>query len=109
MKGLSVEPGESFSPPIFAYTRKYGVSVTGGYVYRADPKSSFYGIYIFGDYETRRIFGLTQEKGRLKEIRQIGTSPQRIVSFGRDEAGELLMVGYEGMIYSIDLTNTRWP
>jgi putative heme-binding domain-containing protein len=94
--------GESFTPPIFAYTRKYGVSITGGFVYRGQPQSPFYGVYIFGDYETRRIFGLTQEKGALKQIRQIGTSPQRIVSFGRDEAGELYVVGYEGTIYGIE-------
>lgn len=101
--------GQTFTPPIFAYTRKLGVSVTGGYVYRARRDSSFYGVYVFGDYETRRIFGLTQQNGQLKEIRQIGVSPQRIVSFGQDNSGELFIVGYEGMIYSIDLTNTRWP
>src|SRR5580765_2007060 len=48
--------GDTFVPPVFAYTRKYGVSVTGGYVYRGNPKSSFYGVYICGDYESRRIF-----------------------------------------------------
>jgi len=100
--------GESFTPPIFAYTRKYGVSVTGGFVYRAKRESPFYGVYIFGDYETRRIFGLTQDNGKLKQIRQIGTSPQRIVSFGRDEAGELYVVGYEGTIYRIDWAQSQF-
>ena len=38
----------------------------------------------------------------LEKIRQIGAAPQRIVSFGRDAAGELYLVGYEGMIYQID-------
>jgi glucose/arabinose dehydrogenase len=99
---------ENLTPPVFAYTRKYGVSVTGGFVYRAQPKSPFYGVYIFGDYESRRIFGLTQEKGQLKDIRQIGTSPQRIVSFGRDEAGKLYVVGYEGTIYRMDLSTARF-
>ena len=70
--------------------------------------SLFYGVYIFGDYETRRIFGLTQENGRLKEIRQIGTSPQRIVSFGRDGSGELYVVGYEGTIYRIDFEHSHF-
>jgi glucose/arabinose dehydrogenase len=99
---------ENFTPPIFAYTRKYGVSVTGGYIYRGQAKSSFYGVYIFGDYETRRIFGMTQEKGQLKSIRQIGTSPQRIVSFGRDEAGEIYVVGYEGSISRIEFGSSRF-
>src|SRR6266446_5778428 len=94
-------------PATKAFGRKYGVSVTGGYVYRANSKSPFYGVYIFGDYESRRIFALTHENGELKLIRQIGTSPQRIVSFGRDEAGELYIVGYEGTIYRIDFGQSR--
>src|SRR3546814_14441131 len=33
--------GESYVPPVFAYKRKYGNSITGGYVYRGDKRSSF--------------------------------------------------------------------
>ncbi len=95
-------PSETYTPPIFAYARRYGPSVTGGFVYRADPTSSFYGKYIFGDYESRRIFALTQENRMLKEIRQIGISPQRIVSFGLDAEGEIYVVGYEGILYKLD-------
>jgi putative heme-binding domain-containing protein len=94
--------GAVYAPPVFAYARKLGVSVTGGFVYRFNPKSSFYGVYIFGDYQSQRIWGLTQEHGVLKSIRQIGSAPQRIVSFGRDEIGQLYVVGYEGTIYKID-------
>jgi hypothetical protein len=97
---------ESYITPVFAYGRKFGVSVTGGYVYRGERKSSFYGVYLFGDYQSRRIWGLTQEKGRLTKIRQIGLSPERIVSFACDEAGQLFLVGYEGTIYRIDFTGT---
>jgi len=98
--------GEAYVPPVAAYGRKFGVSVTGGFVYRANPQSSFYGVYVFGDYQSRRIWGLTQEKRVLKKIRQIGTAPQPIVSFGRDEQGELYVVGYEGTIYKMDLDGT---
>jgi putative heme-binding domain-containing protein len=94
-----------FVPPVFAYPRKLGVSVTGGYVYRADAKSSFYGVYIFGDYQSQRLWGLTQENGTLKLVRQIGSAPQRIVSFGRGLNGELYVVGYEGTIYSMDFSH----
>jgi putative heme-binding domain-containing protein len=93
--------GETFVPPVFAYARKFGPCVTGGYVYRANPRSTFHGVYIFGDYESKRLFGLTQENRRLKMIRQLAVAPQRIVSFGHDERGELYLVGYEGMIYQV--------
>jgi putative heme-binding domain-containing protein len=101
-------PGENYVPPVFAYTRKYGPSVTGGFVYRGDPASPFYGAYIFGDYQTARIFCLTQEGGVLKQVRQIGKCPQHAVSFGRDDRGELYVVGYEGTIYRLDLTRAAW-
>jgi glucose/arabinose dehydrogenase len=94
--------GEVYVAPVFAYRRKYGNSITGGYVYRGDKRSSFYGVYICGDYTSKRIWGLTQENRVLKTVRQIGTSPQFIASFGTDEAGNIYVVGYEGMVYKID-------
>lgn len=100
--------GENYTPPLFAYSRKYGASVTGGFVYRADPKSSFYGVYIFGDYQNFRLFGLTQEHGVLKKIRQLGKPAEHPVSFGIDPRGELYMVGYEGTIYRIDLSDAQF-
>ena len=96
--------GRTFTKPFFAYRRKYGNSVTGGHVYRGDKSSSFYGVYICGDYNSRRLFGLTQQDGALKTTRQIGTIPQRLVSFSEDEAGNLYAVGYEGTIYQVDFS-----
>ena len=96
--------GRTFTQPVFAYRRKYGNSITGGHVYRGDKASSFYGVYVCGDYNSKRIFGLTQENGALKTARQIGTIPQRLVSFSEDEAGNLYAVGYEGMIFQIDFS-----
>jgi putative heme-binding domain-containing protein len=95
----------SYVPPVFAYRRKYGNSVTGGYVYRGDKRSSFYGVYVFGDYTSHRIWGLIQRDRSLQTVRQIGTSPQNIASFGTDERGEIYLVGYEGMIHKLDFTD----
>ena len=100
--------GRAFTPPVFAYKRKYGVSITGGHVYRGDKQSSFYGVYVCGDYASKRLFGVTQENGKLKAARQIGTLPQGLVSFGTDEAGRIYAVGFEGMIYQLDFTETRF-
>ena len=100
--------GRKFTPPVFAYKRKYGASVTGGFVYRGDKNSSFYGVYICGDYTSKKIFGLTQENGTLKSVRQIGSIPQGLDSFGTDEAGHIYVVGYEGMIYQMDFTTARF-
>lgn len=100
--------GVTYIAPLFAYKRKLGNSITGGLVYRGDRRSSFYGVYICGDYTSRRIWGITQEGRRLKHVRQIGTAPQGIASFGTDERGELYLVGYEGMVYRLDFSGTTF-
>lgn len=97
--------GATYVSPVFAYRRKYGNSITGGYVYRADPHSPFYGVYICGDYTSRRVWGIRQENRTLSAVREIGTAPQAIASFATDEAGNVYLVGYEGMVYKLDLSH----
>jgi hypothetical protein len=41
-------------------------------------------------------------------VRQIGTCPQGIASFGSDELGNIYVVGYEGMIYTLDFGETMF-
>jgi putative heme-binding domain-containing protein len=94
----------SYTMPVFAYRRKYGNSITGGYVYRGNKNSSFYGLYICGDYTSKRIWGIKQQDRKLTAVREIAVSPQAIASFGTDEAGNIYVVGYEGMIYLLDLS-----
>jgi putative heme-binding domain-containing protein len=100
--------GQTYIEPIFAYRRKYGNSITGGYVYRGDKNSPFYGVYICGDYTSKRIWGLTQENRTLKAVRQIATSPQFIASFGTDEPRNIYVVGYEGMVYKLDFAHAAF-
>jgi glucose/arabinose dehydrogenase len=100
--------GETFVPPVFAYTRKYGQSVTGGYVYRGNPKSSFYGVYVFGDYQQKRLFGITQKDRVLGQARVLARTPQSVVSMGQDAQGNIYMVGYEGNVYRLDLDSTKF-
>ncbi len=98
--------GETYTPPVMTYRRKYGVSVTGGYVYRGKRNSSYHGTYIFGDFESKRIWALTQANRQLIKVRQIGESPQKLASFGVDSDGELLLVGYEGTIFRLVLDDS---
>ena len=98
--------GEVYTPPIWAYPRKYGASVTGGYVYRGRRSASFSGAYIFGDFESRRIWALTRADRHLVKVRQIGEAPEKIASFGVDADGELLLVGYEGTIFRLVLDDS---
>ncbi|MCA9190334.1 MAG: PQQ-dependent sugar dehydrogenase [Planctomycetales bacterium] len=94
---------EIYTDPLLAYPRSMGVSVTGGFVYRANKASPYYGAYIFGDYESRKIWALRQEAGQLVSLREIGSAEEHIAAFGLDSDGQILMVGYEGTIFRLGL------
>ena len=98
--------GEKFTPPVISYRRKQGVSVTGGHVYRGKRSPSYVGTYIFSDFESKRIWALTQTNRKLIKVRQIGNCPEKPSSFGIDHDGELYIVGYEGTIYRVVLDDS---
>lgn len=97
---------QTYIPPIVSYRRRHGVSVTSGHVYRGQADSSFNGVYICGDFESKRLWGITQRDRKLQSIREIGASPAKPVAFGRDRHGHLYVVGYDlGTIYKIRFDN----
>src|SRR5690606_19569328 len=100
--------GVAYVAPLFSTRRKHGVSIMGGAVYRGDKDSTFYGVYIFGDHQSRRIWGLTQENRTLKTVRQLATAPQAIAAFAADAQGDMYVVGYQGMVYRIDFAGARF-
>jgi glucose/arabinose dehydrogenase len=101
--------GEKYTEPIFAYEHGLGFSVTGGFVYRGRRNSSFDGVYIFGDYNTRRVWGLKQSQGVVEAVVQIGTAPGGIATFGVDELGEIYLATYMGTVYHVDLEGVSFP
>ncbi len=102
------QEGATYAPPVFASRRKHGSALMGGQVYRGDKSSSFYGVYVFGDHQSKRIWGLTEDHGSLEAIRHLATAPQAITAFATDEQGGLYVVGYQGMIYQLDFTGTNF-
>jgi putative heme-binding domain-containing protein len=101
-------PNEVFVPPVFAYAHRFGVSVTGGYVYRGHRAPAMYGRYICGDFQLGSIWALTQTNRVMSSVEEIGLAPSRLVSFARDHEGELYVVGFDsGQIYQLDLAKVK--
>jgi glucose/arabinose dehydrogenase len=79
-----------------------GRSITGGYVYRGKAVPALDGVYLYGDFETGRIWGL-REKGHKATVsgEVIKADPARlkIAAFGEDHAGEVLVLSFDGKIY----------
>lgn len=88
--------------PINEYGRDLGISVTGGYVYRGSSYPSMYGKYLFGDFESGRIWALEETSPGTWDRTELLDSNYLISSFGEDEAGEVYLVGYgNGVVYQL--------
>jgi putative heme-binding domain-containing protein len=71
-------------------------SVTGGLVYRGKRFPELHGSYIFGDWETRRLWAARFEGGRTKEMPEIARPSVRFVAFSEDREGELYFLDQDG-------------
>ena len=96
--------GGTYVPPVMSYSHRIGVSVTGGYVYHGKRAPQMDGWYIFGDYERRQIWAITQTDRKLGKYFEIARAPSKISAFSKAPDGELYVVGFDnGTIYKLDL------
>ena len=117
-----VKPDQKIGPtpiraPAIELPHTIAASVTGGYVYRGKKFPELVGAYVFGDWETRRIWAARFDGGagggpvepaggstgvRLKEMPEIVKPTVRPSAFGEDNAGELYFCDYDnGAIYTL--------
>jgi hypothetical protein len=79
-------------------------SITGGYVYRGRAVPALNGTYLFGDYCSGEIFGVSAasaEAGLLEPLLLLQTG-MKISSFGEDEQGEVYVVDHRGGVYRFE-------
>lgn len=91
-------------PPTIEIPHTDGVSITGGHVYRGKKLPELVGQYVFGDWETRRIWGATWDAAAKTAgpRRDLVDPSVRLVAFAEDDDGELLLVDYDdGTIHSL--------
>ena len=87
--------------PIAEYNHSLGCSITGGYRYRGLQFPNLYGVYLYGDYCSGRVWGL-RTQGSSWETTQLTQTPYQITTFGENEQGELFVADYtSGTIYHI--------
>jgi putative heme-binding domain-containing protein len=79
-----------------------GASITGGFVYRGKKFPQLEGTYIFGDWETRRVWGVKVDGEKLGERYELIDPTVRIVDFAEDREGELYLLDHDdGAIYGL--------
>lgn len=89
-------------PAAIALAHTDAASVTGGYVYQGRRFPELMGSYIFGDFETRRIWSARFDGETLTSLMDLVRPSLRLVAFGEDTSHELLMLNYEaGTIHEL--------
>ena len=94
--------------PIVEYDHHTGDAVTGGYVYRGTKYPALQGVYLYGDYENGKIWGLRRADANgvalsSSENALLLDSNLMLSSFGQDADGELYAIDLGGGVYRIGL------
>lgn len=95
---------ERFTAPLVTYGRREGISVTGGFVYRGNNIPAIDGLYVYGDFGSGTIWALRPDAARTKAVSNavLLRTSVAISAFGEEPDGELLVVGYDGVIHRLD-------
>ena len=82
-------------PALIELPHTIACSITGGYVYRGKKFPELVGAYVFGDWETRRMWAARFDGDRTKEMVEITRPTVRFAAFGEDNDGELYFLDYD--------------
>lgn len=83
------------SPPIVSHPHSEAASITGGFVYHGERLPELKDVYVYGDFQSGKVWGLKYENGRITSHRELAQTPVQLVSFGEDNAGEIYLVDYQ--------------
>ena len=87
--------------PVAEYTHADGCAVTGGYVYRGEQMPELEGWYIYGDFCSGQVWGVTADEGVERTPVRLATTGLEISSFAEDPSGEIWVIGYQTGVYRL--------
>ncbi len=98
-----VDRGPSpITAPTVAHPHSEAASITGGHVYYGDRLKELHGAYLYGDYETGKIWALRYDGQKVALLREIADTTLKLVCFGLDHDNRFYIVGYTpGEIYRL--------
>lgn len=79
--------------PVVEHSHADFRSITGGYVHRGKHRAELNGAYIYGDFDTGRIWAHHPATGVNRELAR---TTLRVVAFGESPDGELYFLDYMG-------------
>ena len=85
-----------FVAPIIEHPHSDFRSITGGYIFESTRLPELKGAYIYGDYDTGKLWSLRVDGTKVIDNRQLTDSQIRIVEFAQDMSGEVYLVDFVG-------------
>lgn len=82
-------------PPIMSHPHSEAASVTGGFVYRGEKFPELRGAYVYGDFQSGRLWGLRMDGAKVGWHAELAQTPLQLVGFAEDRDGELLLIDYQ--------------
>ena len=84
--------------PIVEHDHNDFRSITGGFVYHGKQRPELQGAYIYGDYDTGRVWMLRYDAKAKKvtEHRELVDTQLRIVAWAQDLDGEIYAIDHQG-------------
>lgn len=95
------DPGTPLIFPVAEYGHDAGQSVTGGAVYRGNALPGWYGVYLYGDFASGKVWGLLRLPDDSWQNSLLFETGALISSFGQDEGGEVYLVNYNGELWQL--------
>lgn len=81
-------------PPLLEHPHSESRSITGGHVWQADEPADLSGSYVYGDYDTGKLWSVRLEGDTPTQPRPLADTQFRIVAFTHDTRGEVLVVDH---------------
>jgi uncharacterized repeat protein (TIGR03806 family) len=81
-------------PPTIDHRHSESSSITEGLTYYGTRLKALRGTHIYGDYDTGKLWGFRFQGGNVVGHRELADTTHRIVGFGEDYDGELLLVDH---------------
>jgi uncharacterized repeat protein (TIGR03806 family) len=91
-------------PPVIEHHHTECRSIIGGYVYHGDKFPELRGIYVYGDYEYGKMWGLRYDHAAKTVVwhRELADTTVRISSFGVGRDGSFYALDYDrGEVYTL--------
>lgn len=95
-----------FIPPVIAHPHSEMRSITGGFFYRGTKFPELRGAFLYGDYDTRRVWAMRYDYKRKKVTfkQEIARTIYRIISVDEDHDREIILTAFGGELLTLEHT-----